>query len=165
MTANAKLGTIVLAAWLAASAAHAQLRANLPEVRASIEREGPAATVKRLTGAGQWDVILDGMANGEPAWIAIAPILAQGADGGAGEGLGVALARALPRAPAAVLHVLDPNDGPVLGASRVCSAPFIEPKPGFVEAYKPKAVAAVQAVRSPRLHWAREACLAALKKG
>ncbi|THD62944.1 hypothetical protein [Phenylobacterium sp.] len=154
-----------MAAALAASMAHAQVRPNLPEVRASIEREGAAATVNRLNRAGQWDVILDGMANGEPAWIAIAPLLAEGTDAGPSEGLGIALAQALPRAPAAVLHVLDPKDGPVLGASRVCSIPFVEPKPGVVEAYKPKAIAAVQAVRSPRLRWAREACLAALKKG
>jgi len=155
---------MVVAAALAASAAHAQVRPNLPEVRASIEREGPAATVKRLTQARQWDVILDGMARGEPAWIALAPLLAQGTDSGPGEGLGIALARALPRDPAAVLHVLDPKDGPVLGASRVCSAPFIEPQPGFVEAYRPQAIAAVEAVRGARLRSARDACLAMLRK-
>jgi hypothetical protein len=145
------------------SAAHAQLRVNLPEVRASVEGRGAAETVRRLQAAGQWDVVLDGIANGEVAWIALVPRLAQGTD--AGQSLGVALATALPRAPAAVLHALDPNDGPALGPSRVCGAPFAKPTPDFLAAYRPRALAAVQGVRDPRLRNVRDACLAVLRKG
>jgi hypothetical protein len=164
MAANAKFGTVLLTAWLEASAAHAHLRANLPEVRASLERYGPAAAVKRLADAKQWDAVLDGIGRGEVGWIAIAPLLAKGADGGLAEGLTIALAEGLPRAPGAVLHVLDPQDGPMLGASSVCSAPFIEPKPGFIETYRPKAMAAVRSIHAAGLQAARNACLAALKK-
>jgi hypothetical protein len=164
MAANAKFGTLLLAACLAAASAQAQLRADLPQVRASLERDGPAATVKRLTDAKQWNAVLDGIGRGEAGWIAIAPLLAKGTDAGTAEGLGIALAEALPRAPGAVLHVLDRGDGPVLGASRVCSAPFLEPKPGVVEAYRPKAIAAVTSIRAPSLRAARDACLSALKK-
>jgi hypothetical protein len=147
------------------SAAHAQLRLNLPEVRASLESRGAGQTVRRLQAAGQWDVVLDGIGNGEVAWIAIVPRLAQGTDAGLSETLGVALAKALPRAPAAVLDALDPKDGPVLGPSRVCGAPFVEPTPEFLAAYRPRALAAVEGVREPRLRNIRDACLAALRKG
>ena len=135
---------------------------NLPEVRASVESRGAGETVRRLQAAGQWDVVLDGISNGEVAWIALVPRLAQGTD--AGPSLGVALAKALPRAPAAVLHALDPGDGPALGPSRVCGAPFAEPTPAFLDAYRPRALAAVESVRDPRLRNVREACLAVLRK-
>ncbi len=138
---------------------------NLPEVRASLESRGAGETVARLHAAGQWDVVLDGIANGEVAWIAIVPRLAQGTDAGLSETLGVALARALPRAPAAVLHALDPKDGPVLGPSRVCGAPFVEPTPEFLAAYRPRALAAVEGVRDAHLRNIRDACLAVLRKG
>jgi len=147
------------------SAAHAQVRVNLPEVRASLESLGPGQTVRRLQAAGQWDVVLAGIAKGEVAWIAIVPSLALGTDAGLSESLGISLAQALPDAPAAVLNALDPKDGPVLGPSRVCGAPFIEPTPEFLAAYRSRALAAVEGVRDPRLHRAREACLAALRKG
>ncbi|HEV7384347.1 MAG TPA: hypothetical protein VGN89_05665 [Phenylobacterium sp.] len=145
------------------SAARAQVRVNLPEVRASVESRGSGETVRRLQAAGQWDVVLDGIANGEVAWIALVPRLAQGTD--AGQSLGVALAKALPRAPAAVLHALDAKDGPALGPSRVCGAPFAEPTPEFLAAYRPRALAAVQSVRDARLRNIRDACLAVLRKG
>jgi hypothetical protein len=145
------------------SAAHAQVRATLPEVRASVESRGAGETVRRLQAAGQWDVVLDGIANGELAWIAIVPSLAQGTD--AGQSLGVALAKALPAAPAAVLQALDHRDGPALGPSRVCGAPFAEPTPEFLAAYRPRALAAVEGVHDPHLRSVRDACLAALRKG
>jgi hypothetical protein len=173
MAANANFGRAARTRLLAASAIAfvvlspspllAQAHLTLPQVRASLEREGPAATVKRLTQARQWDAVLDSMGQGRAAWIAIAPLLAKGADAGAAEGLGIALAAGLPRAPAAVLDVLDPSDGPVLGVSRVCHAPFIEPKPGAVARYKPRALAAVRAVHVARLSSARDACLRALQ--
>jgi hypothetical protein len=147
------------------SAAHAQVRVNLPEVRASLESRGPRETVGRLQAASQWDVVLDGIGKGEVAWIALVPRLAQGTDAGLSETLGVALAKALPRAPAAVLNALDPGDGPLLGPSRVCGAPFVEPTPDFLAAYRPRALAAVEGVRDPRLRSIRDACLAALRKG
>jgi hypothetical protein len=147
------------------SAALAQVPMNLPQVRASVESRGAGETVRRLQAAGQWDVVLDGISNGEAAWIALVPRLAQGADAEPSETLGVALAKALPRAPAAVLHALDPRDGPVLGPSRVCGAPFAEPTPEFLAAYRPRALAAVESVRDPRLRSSRDACLAVLRKG
>ncbi len=163
MTANAKFW-IAIAGVLAVLpvSASAGVRAKLPDVRARLEREGPEATGRRLSTANQWDSVLDGMARGEAGWIAIAPLLAKGADGANAEGLGIALAEALPKNAGAVLAALDPSNGPILGASRVCSAPFIEPKPGRIERYKPKALAAVRAVRASGLRPARQACLEAL---
>jgi len=168
MAANANLVSATVAVALVAfpvgPPARGQTPTNLPEVRASIEREGAAATVRRLMASGEWKAVLAGMRGGEPGWINIAPLLAKDADGAFAEGLGVALATALPKRPGAVLNVLDPADGHVLGASRVCSAPFIEPKPGFVAAYRDQAMKAVGAVHGASLRVRREACLAALKK-
>ena len=168
MAANAKLAVAMVGAALLMALAWAPARAagpaNLPQVRASIEREGSQATVRRLMASGEWKAILEGIERGEPGWIAIAPLLAKDADGAFAEGLGVALAKALPVSPAAVLNVLDPSDGHVIGASRVCSAPFVEPKPGFVAGYRKDALAAVGAVQVAGLAAARDACLVALRK-
>jgi hypothetical protein len=168
MAANANLAAAVLVAALltaqGAAAAQTAGPSNLPQVRASLEREGSQATVRRLMATGEWKAVLDGMGRAEPGWIAIAPLLSTYADGAFAEGFGISLARALPKRPAAVLNVLDRSDGHVIGASRVCSAPFIEPKPGFVAAYRKQAVAAVSAVHVASLEAARDACLAALQK-
>nr|MEA2797129.1 hypothetical protein [Phenylobacterium sp.] len=147
------------------STAQAQVRVNLPEVRASVQSRGAGETVRRLHAAGQWDVVLDGIAKGEAAWIAIVPSLAQGTDTALSETLGVALATALPKAPAAVLHAMDPKDGAVLGPSRVCGAAFAERTPEFLATYRPRALAAVESVRDPRLRNIRNACLAVLREG
>jgi hypothetical protein len=165
MAANANLALTLAAATLLAAPAYAAGPANLPQVRASLEREGARATVRRLAASGDWKAVVDGMGRGEAGWIAIAPLLAKDADGAFSEGLGIALARALPKQPAAVLNVLDHHDGHVIGASRVCSAPFIEPKADFIAAYRKQALAAVSAVHVAGLDAARDACLVVLRKG
>jgi hypothetical protein len=94
----------------------------------------------------------------------LAPRLAPGTDAESSEDMGIVLARALPRNPSAVLGALDLRDGPVLGPSRVCGVPFIEPSPAFVHSYTTRALAAVSGVRAPRLDDARKACLSALRR-
>ena len=166
MAANANLaaGLVTAAILAAAGPGRAAGPPGLSQVRASLQREGSHATVRRLMASGTWRAVLDAIGRGDAGWVAIAPSLARDADGAFAEGLGVALAEALPKSPAAVLNVLDPGDGQVIGASRVCSAPFIEPKPGVLAAYRKRAVAAVRAVRVARLSAARRACLARLGK-
>ena len=133
-------------------------------VAASVARRGPAETLAALDRAGQLDGVLDRVGSGQRAWVALVPRLAAGADGAAAESLGIALADALPRAPGAVLAVLDPADGPLIGAGRMCGVPFIERPTSALRAYRQRALRAAAAVRDPALAAVREACLAALRR-
>ena len=137
---------------------------SLEEVRGLLATKGPRETVRALHDHGRFQYVLNRIGSGDTAWIRLAPRLAQGADGADAEGLGVALAEALPKQPRAVLASLDMKGGVVLGPQRVCSTPFIEPKPGRVERYKPAAMHAVMSVHTPALRSASDACLAALRK-
>lgn len=158
---------MTMAAWLVAGAlalAGDPARAPAPSP-AAIGRElrtlGPRRTVLLLAEKRQWDATVDAMDGGDPAWIALAPALARGADGGAAEELGIALAFALPRNPRAVLAALDRRNGPVLGVERVCGRPFVEDTEP--ERYRATALAALARVRDPRLAATRRACLRALR--
>lgn len=137
---------------------------TLEEVSKALADKGPRETVHALSATGRFQYVLNRIGGGDSAWIRLAPRLAEGADGADAEGLGIALAEALPKIPRAVLASLDAKNGVVLGPSRVCSAPFIEPKPGVVERYKPRAIRAVMSVRTPALQPVAAACLAALRK-
>ena len=139
-------------------------------VRAAISRDGARAVVQRFTQAHQFDRIVDLIGTGAPAWVRLAPLLAPGTDGATGEGLGIALAYALPRNAAAVLKVVStapypPTDAVdiVLSIDRVCSVPFIEPPPGANERYRNRAIAALDTVRDPRLLDRRRRCLRTLR--
>ncbi len=136
-------------------------------VETSIRQHGAAATIARLWGKGgwpsQWDWVIDRMGDGNAGWIALAPKLAPGSDAGSSEDLGIALAFALPKNPRAVLAALDLGNGIVLGADRVCGAPFIEDTVKDIPAYRRRAIRAVKAVSNPHLKMAKTACLTALR--
>lgn len=103
------------------------------------------------------------MGRGDARWIALAPRLAPGTDAGTSEGLGIALAHALPRNPRAVLAVLGVAGGPVsVSAGRVCGVPFIEDTVKDLTAYRRRAARAVRGVTDPSLVRARAACLSVL---
>ena len=104
------------------------------------------------------------MGTGDARWIALAPKLAPGSDAGSAEDLGISLAFSLPRNPRAVLAALDPADGHVLGAGRVCGMPFIEDTVKDRPAYKRHAIHAVKTVTDPRLSKVRLACLRELER-
>lgn len=74
----------------------------------------------------EWDNVLTHIDSGSDACIALVPELAEGTDGSNSEDLGIGLAYVLPKNAKAVLSVIVPDNGPVPGVSRVCSAPFIE---------------------------------------
>ena len=133
-------------------------------VLASIKQNGAKATVGRLRDSEDWRIIQKHIERGEADWIALAPSLAPGTDAASSEDLGIFLAEALPKNPSAVLGALDLRDGPVLGPSRVCGVPFIEPSPTFVHSYTTRAIAAVSGVRDRGLIGARQACLSALRR-
>ncbi|MDR5881515.1 hypothetical protein [Caballeronia sp. LZ032] len=128
-------------ALLASACASAQVTPDAARIAGEIETQGARPAVASLDRDGQFDAVLESIATGNAAWVELAPRLAQGTDASASIGLTIALATALPKNPAAVLRVLD--DGPVLGTSAVCGAPFIEPSPGEVKAYLDRTIPAV----------------------
>jgi len=136
------------------------------EISAEIDAKGTKAVINRLAtanvdamGRSDWSRTMDQIWNGRLAYIALAPKLARGAEPGPADDLGIALARALPVAPAAVLRVIDRHNGPVLGAGRVCGAPFTEPAAKDASGYLRAARSAVDEVDAPRLQHVKAACL------
>ncbi|QCP54382.1 hypothetical protein FAZ95_36190 [Trinickia violacea] len=131
---------------------------------AQIERDirvhGARVTVQSLDREGKFNAVLDRIASGKAAWVRLAPGLAQGTDAGDSTGLTVALARALPKNPTAVLAALD--EGPVIGPAAVCGVPFIEPSPQEVHEYLGRAIPAVTHVEPSDRLAHRSACLEAL---
>ena len=149
---------------LAVGAAQAALPLTPGRIAASIRQRGPEATIAALAKADQWDQVADRIGSGDGRWIALAPQLAPGSDAGSAEDLGISLAYALPKNPRAVLAVLDPANGHVIGADRVCSIPFIEDTVRDRPAYRRRALRAVGGVTDPALGRARAACVAELKE-
>ena len=118
---TARTASAVLTAFLAATSPVLAVSAPSPAaIRDSIKREGAKATIADLAKADQWDAVSDRMDSGSADWIALAPLLASGSDAGSAEDLGISLAFSLPKNPNAVLAALDPANGPVIGADRVC---------------------------------------------
>jgi len=148
--ALALIATPTLAAELTATQLTRQLQA-----------EGPKATVQQLWNSGAYDSVLNHVASGDPAWIALAARLASGADAAASESLTIALAEALPKNPGAVLAILGPAVT-ALSPARVCGAPFIEMAAPDLRNYLSQTRTSVSAVSTPALGSSRAACLAAL---
>jgi len=148
-------------AWIVMATAAAP---SVTDVQGMIARQGAVATVQALSADGRWDAILDRIGAGDTAWIALAPRLAPGADAGTSEGLGIALATALPAQPAAVLAVLTTAGPPSLSPARVCSAPFIEDTAAHQHAYKAQALSALVKVTNAKLQTSLGACRAQLAR-
>lgn len=130
------------------------------EISASIDRQGAYAFVASLD-SDESDWLVTQIGTGKNAWVELAPRLALGSDASVSTGLIIALARALPRNPAAVLKAVDPEEGDshILAISRVCGLPFLEgttPK-----GYREKALHAVSTATraNPQI---RARCLKAL---
>lgn len=143
----------------------AQARTTTPnEIDHLIESRGARSTILYLNKVDELDYLLDQVGKGKSEWIAIAPRIAPGTDAAVAEGLGISLARALPRNPLAVLRVVDlANEDGVLGVNRVCGVPFIETTRAYNNAYKRRAIPAVSRVQDFTVATARAKCLSRLK--
>ena len=133
------------------------------QIDTEIRSEGAGPAVRRMAADGDYDRVLAGIADGDTALIALSPKLAAGADAGASEALGIALARALPKNAAAVLAVLDQRQA-AISEARVCGLPFVEGTITDIAAYRRDAEAAVRHVDTPPLQRSRMACIAALRQ-
>ncbi|SMG46502.1 hypothetical protein [Paraburkholderia susongensis] len=145
------------------SAASASSETNPFALAKLIHDEGAKAVVRGMSES-EWNDVLTHIDSGNPAWVALVPKLAEGTDSGNSEDLGIGLAYALPKNPRAVLRAIDPNNGPVLGVNRLCSAPFIEDTVPDIPAYIKRAKAALDKVRDSSLQDVKKACLAELAK-
>ena len=76
--------------------------------------------------------------------------------------LAIALAHALPLAPAQVLAAIDRANGPAMSVDRVCSVPFIEDTVKDLPLYLRAARRAVEDVHNADLAVVRAGCLAEL---
>ncbi|HEX3995014.1 MAG TPA: hypothetical protein VHX39_27890 [Acetobacteraceae bacterium] len=158
--------TLFLLVCHGAALAAEEVAISAAEISAEINAKGAKAVITRLSsahvnamGQSDWSRTMDQIWNGRVAFIALAPKLAQGADGKSAEDLSTALARALPAAPEAVLRVIDRRNGPVLGVGRICAVPFAEPSSQDTSGYLRAAQSAVDDVDTPRLQHVRAACL------
>ena len=153
---------VMLALLLVSGAAAAATIGTPAQVSAALDQQGAQAFFSSLSDDDA-EKLFDQISTGQAAWVALAPRLAAGADAGNAEGLGIALATALPKNPKAVLAVTDPvdADGHPIAVSRVCGIPFIETVPA---GYKAKAVRAVRGVNAEQLKGIRARCLTELEK-
>ena len=135
---------------------------NPKQVEASIAAKGAKPTINDLVQKDQWDAVTNAISTGKSSWVALAPQLAPGADAGSAEDLGISLALALPKNGLAVLAAIDPKDGIVMGAGRVCGRPFIEntEPPHYVY----RALIALKGVKDSKLAQVKSACLDALRR-
>ncbi len=158
-----RASNIAIAAAVAFVSCTAALRAEpsvTPQaVGAMLDSIGPSGTSKALSEA-QWRQILDGMRDGDPQWLGLAPRLRHGGNAAGNEGIRISVSNALQRNPEAVLRVA----GPELPIDQICMDSDIEPAADAVKAYYISTVPAVQAVKSPNLIAERDACLRSLIK-
>jgi hypothetical protein len=100
-----------------------------------VRDDGPRAAVAQLVSGGDWPRVLSAIKGGSADWLAMVPDLARGVEPAQAGALTVALAAALPRAPADVLAVSDLRGSPVLGVQAICGAPAGSHAPGAKAAY------------------------------
>lgn len=111
------------------------------------------------------DVVMRRIRAGAVDWILLAPVLSEGTDAATSEELGEALVYALPKAPRAVLSVIDPASKIIpRSVDTVCSASFYEGDPIDPARYRIAARQALQKVIEPSFRALKERCLAQLDR-
>ena len=156
---------IVSLAVMALSSAASAAPLDPMSIRHDIQARGSKTVVDETFKSGTWEtVLIKRIAAGSAPWIKLAPVLAEGTDAATSEELGDALVHALPKAPGAVLSVLDLSVRFIPRAPEtVCSASFYEGDPTNPRLYKAAALRAVGGVTDPALASAKQACLADLR--
>ena len=97
--------------------------------------------------------VMTGIGTGDSLWLEVAGMLTV-RSAAADASIAIALASALPRAPARVLALL----GKKYPVEEVCSIPFLEYDSAAVRAYHDSAATAIGAVDSAPLRAARDSC-------
>ncbi|GAN86053.1 hypothetical protein Gain_0012_116 [Komagataeibacter intermedius TF2] len=94
---------------------------NARSLSRQIHEDGAEATVRTLDTHRAWPRLRRAVAAGWDGWIELVPDLIAHTDDATTRQLRTALRQALPRNPHAVLSVLDPGNGPLLGAGALCT--------------------------------------------
>ncbi|CAN5251221.1 hypothetical protein BH09PSE6_BH09PSE6_29990 [soil metagenome] len=163
---NIRVFVLVLSSFGFCAVAQAAVPPSAQEVARALDRGDARSVVTGYERDDRFGALLDRIAIGDEGLIRLAPRLAPGTDAASSEGLRIALAKALPRAPALVLDAAMRAARDAQGAvvstpidvQAVCSVPFIEPSQSFVADYRIAATRALAGVRDPRLVDAANAC-------
>jgi hypothetical protein len=157
-----RLDLYIATALLVSAASACAEGPDAAKIGRDIDVKGARSTVASMDHQQQYDALLANVASGDPLWVRLAGRLAPGTDASDSIGLTIALAKALPKNPDAVLRVLD--SGPVVGTDAVCGVPFIEQAPDEMRAYLKQAIPAVARVADSVTLPQRSACLSRLRK-
>ncbi len=157
---------VLLAALVCSGRVTAAVPPSAADVSRALDHGDARAVVMQYEREDRFDALLDRIAIGDEGLIALAPRLAQGTDAANSEGLRIALAKALTRAPARVLdatiRAARGSEGQVVDTpidlQKVCSVPFIEPTAQFLSDYRLAAQRALSTVRDARLKDAAATC-------
>jgi hypothetical protein len=134
------------------------------EVAEMLDRQGAQATVGALWGESdnsRWATVARGIAMGDPAWLELAPRIAEGVDAGTSTEFSLALQDALTTNAAGALRLMSRLGDGAAG----CTDNSMEAPPEQVRGFYAAATASVEAVRDPALQEIRNACLAQLRTG
>lgn len=155
-----KTWTIFIGLMLLTARAHAL---TAPELIERIDQQGPRAVVDDLAfskDTSQWAFVLSQIESGDPAWLEVAIRLKPGTDASTSESLSIAVALALPNAPANVLPLTDHG----FTLTHMCSAPLIEPPHEVFVSLVERTIRALEAAALPAsLAATRDQCLATLR--
>ena len=138
---------------------------TIEELRSAFYRYSLVAIVKALqeNNKANWNYILRNAAYGDREWIyALTTFVAPGADASSGTEILIALARALPRNPKAVLYKDISSRSPSL--HKICTLPFIEPEYEFISSYGERTLDALRQVDDPYLLDTRDLCIRRLQE-
>ena len=119
---------------------------------------GEAYVAKRIDADQRFGrSVMEGIASGDSLWLEVAKNLTP-ASASAEASLTIALASALPHAPAKVLPLLAAK----YSLEKVCGIPFLEPDSSTIRSYYADASAALMGMRQAALVRERDACQVAL---
>lgn len=130
-------------------------------LRESCYNYGAVNTVRVLTARGSplWAELMEHISGGDTKWIVYVPLFASGTDAGYATQLTVALARALPKNPHAVLSL----EYAFVSLRNVCSLPFFDPDEEFIRQYARDVMQAMQDVTDTYMQMDKDICLARLR--
>ncbi|GBQ12593.1 hypothetical protein ACOZ4Y_09240 [Komagataeibacter rhaeticus] len=152
------VGLTALAASLppAGAPTEASLGLSARNLARQIHEDGAEATARALDAHRSWPQLRRAVAAGWDGWIALVPDLITHVDDPTASRLRTALRQALPRNPHAVLSVIDPGNGPLLGAGALCTPH------GMSARWRTNSIRAISAVHDIHLAHQSADCLAAL---
>ncbi|MCE2565293.1 hypothetical protein [Komagataeibacter sp. FNDCF1] len=152
------VGLTALAASLppAGAPTEASMGMSARNLARQIHEDGAEATVRTLDAQKSWPQFRRAVAAGWAGWVSLVPDLIAHVDDPTATRLRIALRQALPRNPHAVLSVIDPGNGPLLGAGALCTPH------GMSTRWRASSIHAISAVHDIHLAHQSTDCLAAL---